>query len=268
MMKSFLSTLFFFAFRGHMMLGLCIVFATGFQKIKGQALENDSLKIVLIIGQSNMAGRAEILPEDQKIIPQVSLLNDQGQWIPAENPLNKYSSVRKKIEMQRLGPGYAFAKKLSQSKKYQPLGLVVNAKGGTPIEEWMPGAALYNEAVRRTKLALANGKLIGVLWHQGEGDSQNPDHYLSDIKILIESLRKDFGEPKLIFIAGQLSEDKPHRKTFNELILQLPDVVPYTGVVTSKGLKTFDETHFDTKSQHKLGKRYARELKKLLKEHL
>ena len=245
-----------------MLISGILLFAGG-PKTQAQSVSGDSLQIVLVIGQSNMAGRAEM--EDQQPIPHVSLLDDQGSWVPAQNPLNQYSSVRKKIDMQKVGPAYAFAQEMTKSEQYRPLGLVVNARGGTAIKEWMPGTELYNEAVRRTQLARAAGKLIGVLWHQGESDAENPDHYLWDIDVLINSLREDLGVPNLPFIAGQLSEDKPHRRAFNKLILRLPDVVPYTGVVKSNGLKTFDETHFDTKSQYELGKRYAREMKKLLK---
>ena len=48
------------------------------------------------------------------------------------------------------------------------------------------------------------------------------------------------------------------------MILQLPDVIPYTSVARSQGLTTFDETHFDMKSQLELGKRYAQALRTLL----
>ena len=229
-----------------------------------QANSADSLQIVLVIGQSNMAGRAEV--GEQPPLTHVSLLNDQGRWIPAKNPLNAYSSVRKEMDMQRLSPAYAFAREMVKSKDYRPLGLVVNAKGGTAIKEWMPGEELYTEAVRRAKQAQAQGTLIGIIWHQGESDAENPDHYLWDIEVLINSLREDLGAPSLPFVAGQLSEDQPQRRKFNQLILQLPEVVPNSAVVKSKGLTTFDKTHFDTKSQLTLGKRYAHEMKKLLKK--
>lgn len=263
-MKTPQPTRFHLNLRGYLLLSICIILVGGWQKTQGQSLPSDSLHIVLVIGQSNMAGRADM--EDQTRIPHVSLLNDQGDWVSAQNPLNLYSSVRKKINMQRLGPGYTFAQEMIKSKQYRPLGLVVNARGGTAIKEWMPGTELYNEAVRRTQQALAQGTLIGVLWHQGESDADSLDHYLSDLETLITSLRKDLGTPTLPFIVGQLSEDKPQRSAFNAMILQLPERVPYTSVVRSRGLGTFNDTHFNTPSQYKLGQRYARALKKLLKE--
>ena len=36
---------------------------------------------------------------------QVKLLNDKGDFEVAENPLNRYSSIRKKLSIQKLGPG-------------------------------------------------------------------------------------------------------------------------------------------------------------------
>ena len=180
------------------LLSACLFVTSSGLETLGQSSSEDSLNIVLVIGQSNMAGRAEV--EDQNSIPHVSLLNDQGNWVPAQNPLNKYSTVRKKIDMQRLGPAYSFAQEITKSEQYRPLGLVVNARGGTAIEEWMPGTELYNEAVRRAQVAQTSGKLIGVLWHQGESNSDSPDHYLEDIARLINRLRADLGIPTLPFV--------------------------------------------------------------------
>ena len=81
------------------------------------------LDIYLVIGQSNMAGRAEIRDEDSESLEGVYLFTgyDSSVWTLAKNPLNLYSTVRKKVEMQRLGPAYAFAKSM---KAIEMSGLV------------------------------------------------------------------------------------------------------------------------------------------------
>ncbi|MDH5398458.1 MAG: sialate O-acetylesterase [Cyclobacteriaceae bacterium] len=224
-------------------------------------------KIVLLIGQSNMAGRAHLLAVDSTTVEGVELLNSEGQWMPARNPLNQYSSIRKDIGMQRLGPGWSFAKHLSKKKDFNTLGLVVNAKGGSAINEWMPGTEFYSEAVRRTKQAIEQGgELVGIAWHQGESDVKDMSHYLADLEVLINSLRKEFNNQTLPFVAGQIIGNNPGRAAFNGLILSLPEKVPHTAVVASKGLKVFDGVHFDNKSQKKLGKRYAKAFLKLVKQ--
>jgi hypothetical protein len=226
------------------------------------------LQIFLLIGQSNMAGRADIEAEDKDSLDNVFLFTGiaNKEWEKAANPLNKYSTVRKDLSMQKLGPGYSFAHKMAEVMLGEKIGLVVNAKGGTSITEWMPGQPLYNEAVKQAKKALKFGTLRGIVWHQGESDVSKSDIYIEKISELIQSLRTDLGDPDLPFVAGQLSEDRPERHVFNVMIMQLPATVKYTGVATTDGTVTMEGTHFNSASQRLLGERYASEMLKLLQK--
>jgi hypothetical protein len=222
-------------------------------------------QIYLLIGQSNMAGRAPIEEQDEAPIEGCELFIASGEWEPATNPLNRYSTVRKKLSMQKLGPGYGFAKRWRELHPDIPLGLVVNARGGTNIAEWGKGTDYYNEAVARLKAALADGsRLGGILWHQGEGDSRRTDTYLNSLSTLIANLRSDLNAPDLPFIAGLLEmDDRDFEKSprlINEVFLTLPSVVPNTVVASTEGLLTLDGTHFDSAGQRELGKRYAEAL--------
>jgi hypothetical protein len=215
-----------------------------------------------------MAGRAEIAGRDLDTLKNVFIYTGipGKEWENAANPLNKYSTIRKKMSMQRLGPGYHFAKKMAKKSRKHSIGLVVNAKGGTKISQWKSGTEFYNEALKRTKEAIKYGTLKGILWHQGEGDASRYDEYTPEIIDLIESFREDLNSPDLPFIVGQLSEDKPHRVNFNEMIIQLPSIIKNVGVATSERTSTTDSTHFDAKSQKIMGERYAREMIKLLSD--
>ncbi|ALJ05407.1 hypothetical protein APS56_09875 [Pseudalgibacter alginicilyticus] len=230
--------------------------------------KNDAnpMELYLCIGQSNMAGRATIEEQDKDSLQNVFLFtgNAAKPWEKAANPLNKYSTVRKSINMQRLGPSYGFAKEMTNAMPNKKMGLIVNAKGGTSIEEWERGDTLYNEAISQAKKAMEYGILKGVIWHQGEGNVGRYDKYMPKIKELIEALRSDLNVPNLPFVAGQLSSDKPQRNNFNIMILELPDAVENTGVVRSENTSTIDDTHFDSESQRLLGKRYAVEMLKLI----
>lgn len=228
--------------------------------------KQEPMELYLCIGQSNMAGRATIEHIDQDTLTNVYLFTgkENKPWEKAANPFNKYSSVRKEMRMQRLSPSYGFAKEMSKAMPDKRIGLIVNAKGGTSIEEWKPGDTLYNEAVNQTKKALKFGILKGIIWHQGESNSSRYKAYMPKITELIESLRKDLNAPYIPFVAGQLSPDKPKRNDFNQMILELPTKVKYTGVVTTENTSTIDSTHFDSESQRILGKRYAIEMLKLL----
>ncbi|MDO7172302.1 sialate O-acetylesterase [Mariniflexile sp. AS56] len=184
------------------------------------------MEIYLLIGQSNMAGRAPIEVQDQDSINNVFLFtsDEHKPWEKAVNPLNKYSTIRKNMAMQKVGPGYSFGKTLARARAGKTIGLVVNAKGGTSIEEWKPGDTLYNEAISQIKKALKTGGILkGIIWHQGETNASKYKMYMPKITDLIESFRKDLNAPNLPFVAGQLSPDKPQRIDFNNMILELPN---------------------------------------------
>lgn len=227
------------------------------------------MDIYLCIGQSNMAGRAVIEPIDKDTLVNVYIFtgNKVNLWEKAANPFNKYSSVRKKIGMQKLSPSYGFAKTMAKTTSSK-IGLVVNAKGGTSIEEWEPGALLYKEAIKQTQKALQTGGVLkGIIWHQGESNASKHKKYLPLLIHLIEHLRADLKMPDLPFVAGQLSPDKPKRKKFNNMILTLPEKVKNTGVVRTDNTATIDQTHFDSASQRLLGERYALEMLKLIRQN-
>ena len=231
------------------------------------AEKNHPTEIYLLIGQSNMAGRAQI-PEDAKLpIPNLMLLNDKQEWEGATHPLNQYSSIRKDIKMQRFNLGYGFAQRMLKGQADKTVGLIVNAKGGSKIESWEKGTAFYSEAIRRTKDALKGKKLKGILWHQGESNSARPETYLKQLTELIQALREDFNQPELPFVAGQVfyhPTDKPNTLKINQEISKLPSVVKVTAVVSSNGLSTYDKTHFDEKSILDLGFRYAEKMMALI----
>ena len=222
--------------------------------------------VYLLIGQSNMAGRAPI-PEDQSgIINRCYLLNNKDEWEPATNPLNRYSTIRKDINMQKLNPGYGFSLGMLEHYKDITLGLVVNARGGTKIEQWEKGTEYYDEAIRRVKTAQKSGTLKGILWHQGEGNSGNPRDYPAKLEKLVADMRKDLGRADLPFVVGQVFHDpetKPHTREINVALATAPSHIAFTECVSSKDLGTFDNTHFDTSAIVLLGRRYADAMIKL-----
>lgn len=124
--------------------------------------ELPEMDLFLCIGQSNMAGRGTLdeTKDDLEPLEGVYLLDKDGNMVPATNPMNQYSSVRKEISMQQMSPAYSFAKKIAAETGHA-VGLVVNARGGTAIESWDPdegnGDTLYSAAVRRAKQAMRYG---------------------------------------------------------------------------------------------------------------
>jgi|SaaInlStandDraft_1057018.scaffolds.fasta_scaffold15330_3 hypothetical protein len=254
-------------FRFPLILGLTLFLGLGSpllaeneDSIAYQGAKKD-LHIYLLIGQSNMAGRAKVAKGEDAVLQNTFLLNGQDQWEPAKNPLNRYSTIRKGLGMQKLNPGYSFSKTMLKKMKGSSIGLVVNAKGGSNINDWVPGSKFFQEAIKRTKAAMKSGSLKGILWHQGESNAKD-EKYLDKLSALVKNLRRDLGEPSLPFIAGQVN----NVPLVNEQIAKLPSVIQHTSFVKSDGLQAMDRWHFDAKSMKMLGERYAKEMLRLLKK--
>lgn len=199
-----------------------------------------------------MSGRAAITDAEKEIPARTLLLNAGNNWEPATHPLNQYSTIRKDLKIQKLGPSYQFAKSMAEASPGVSLGLIVNARGGSRIKEWEKGAKFYQDAVKRALIAKKSGQLKGIIWHQGESD-QGDKEYLGKLEQLIKDLRNDLGDPSLPFVAGQIN----NVPLINDQIAELPKKVKNTAFASSEGLKASDRWHFDTASANLLGKRYA-----------
>ncbi len=221
--------------------------------------------VYLMIGQSNMAGRGSLVSDDLKPMDGVWLLNPEGNIEPASCPMNKYSSIRKGMNMQKMSPSANFGKILHQ-KTGRNILLVVNARGGSKIGEWKKGneqTHFYSEAVRRTQEAMKYGKLKGIIWHQGESDSEHPEGYISQLIALVNHFRTDFHNPDLPFVAGEIAQWLQEAKTFNPIIQSVPAVIEHSDYVTSVGaepLKDYSDPHFNRSGSNLLGKRYAEKI--------
>ncbi len=218
-----------------------------------------SLDLFLLIGQSNMAGRGTPEPEDKTPHPRVWSLDKENQWIPAVDPLHF-----DKPQVAGVCLGLTFGKVLAEKNPDSYIGLIPSAVGGTSIDQWKKSGKLYEDAIARAKIAMTHGKLKGILWHQGESDSSaaKVPLYAAKLDKLIADLRTDLDAPEVPFIAGQIGEfhfaKVPGGEEFNNLLLELPNRVPHTGVAKSHGLTDRgDQTHFDSPSLREFGRRYA-----------
>lgn len=230
--------------------------------------ENAEFDIYVLIGQSNMAGRAQITTDVTDTLNNVYLFTDST-WQKAANPLNLYSNIRKGTGMQKLGPGYTFARKLFQSRGSE-IGLVVNARGGTSIEQWQKGYTgdndydLYENTLDRIKKAGNDGTIKGILWHQGESNQSRASTYMESLINLVQDYRNDLGTPELYFVAGQIGPWRRSSVGINNVIKQIPEQISNASYVASDGLTPLNadssDPHFDSRSQQILGERYAQEV--------
>ena len=238
---------------------LCAVLACLLLAAVNPAFANvpDGLHIFLLIGQSNMAGRGTVAAQDREPIPRVFMLTKSLTWVPAADPIHFDKTIA------GVGIGRTFAKVLATANPSASIGLIPAAMGGSSLDEWKPGSDLYNEAIRRTKAALKNGKLRGILWHQGESDTHDDGQastYRARFVPFIRQLRADLSAPDVPVLVGQLSEtfDNPHRKTVDEQLALIPLLVPHSGFVSSAGLRHQErQAHFNAEELREFGRRYG-----------
>ncbi|MDB6027128.1 MAG: hypothetical protein JWM68_3351 [Verrucomicrobiales bacterium] len=231
----------------------------------------EKLKIYLLMGQSNMAGRG--IPEKEDLTPhaRVLLFTQSNQWQVAVEPFRH----NEKGKIPGVGPGLAFGKAMAETNSDVVIGLVPCAVGGTPLRRWVPGADLYTNAIARAKAVAPFGTLSGIIWHQGEGDAgtnTTASTYSERLTNMIHSLRKDLNAPNLPFVVGEIGEfcyDRPgdplpFARVVNEALRKIPEKVPFTGCALSHGLRDKgDLLHFSSEAQRELGRRYAVEMLKV-----
>ena len=227
----------------------------------------EQFHLFLLTGQSNMAGRGKVTPEDQKPNPRVLMLNKQNQWVPAVDPLHFDKSAA------GVGLGRTFGLELAKAEPGVTIGLIPCAAGGSPIAAWEPGgyhgqtkSHPYDDCLQRAKLAMQHGTLKGILWHQGESDSNPAAAEVHEQKLheLITRFRKELEAPNVPFIVGQLGQFKERpwndsRRLIDAVHRSLPEKVPHTAFVSSDGLThRGDQVHFNSESYREFGRRYAK----------
>jgi hypothetical protein len=238
----------------------------------------DTLDVFLLLGQSNMMGRGE-LPAEQTESPRIVMMHlRDDQWYRAREPLHLMGQPSGFAHARGagVGPGLTFARDIAPHLPHDRIALVPGAVGGTGIDLWVKGAPLYTAAMKRAKLALAEGppghtRLAGILWIQGERDSRGDTNYLSYQKKLdgmIRAMRAELGQADLPFIAATVGpvaetpamrERYPHRADINAILLALPKRVRFTACVDARDLTGHigDGLHYNTASQHIIGRRLA-----------
>lgn len=238
------------------------------------------LDLYLLMGQSNMKGRG-VMPDEPARDPRIVMMhiNDDA-WYLARHPLHLVGDPRTFAghDNAGVGPGLAFAETLLAETPTVAIGLIPCAVGGSSINLWQKGAKLYDEALRRAKLALQStapvkGRIRGVLWLQGEANATPAGLSVHESKLLalVDDLRADLGEPGLPFIActiGEMGEEpkRADKAAMNEILLTVATKRAATACVDARDVKTHigDNVHFDTAAQNEIGRRFAAEMSKLL----
>ena len=125
----------------------------------------------------------------------------------------------------------------------------------------------------QAKEAQKSGKIVAILWHQGENDAgaQTAD-YKEKLQTVVNNFRKDLNlDDSVPFIAGFLASFyeeaiAKHVDIVDDAIRDLSNEMPSFYSVETKDLNhRGDNLHFDTESLHTLGERYYSVYEKAVK---
>lgn len=225
---------------------------------------NPYFHLYLLVGQSNMAGRGKIDSLSIPNNPRIVMLTDKNKWVIAKDPIHF-----DKPKVVGVGPGLAFGQKMLtfEKNKNVKIGLIPCAVGGTTIDMWQPGKDAYDgqyypydDAIKRLHIAMQDGIIKGIIWHQGEGDSneEKAKVYIEKLQKLINLFRNEIGNPRVPFVAGELGHYRENYMLINNELKKLPGIVPLSAIATSEELiHNGDGTHLDSKSARELGERMA-----------
>lgn len=215
----------------------------------------------VMMGQSNMAGRGYI-GEVEAIANDRLFMLRNGRWRPLKEPV---STDR---DFAGVSPAVSFAD--AYAKHFAcDVGLVPCADGGTSLADWSVGGQLYQNAVYQTKLAQNVGEIKGILWHQGEGDSERIEdagRYATHFLAILRAYIKDCDLPDdTKIVVGELGEFLKNgihtRIKYSDIVNEQMGKVaadhPNIALARSAGLTSNpDELHFNAKSAREFGKRY------------
>lgn len=259
-------------------------------------IEDTPYDIIIVAGQSNAEGNGrsfftDIFPyylsyKNVKMIRRKA--NTEAKTIGDETYCSvsfedKYIFGKAKPFMRgRYGFYLYFSKFYRKDLLCQGRELLIlhTAVGGTSFtrEHWGKGEILIENSIKIAQKILslnAENRVVGILWHQGEGDvlaKAEEEYYYAKLKELLNNYRESLEIPELPIILGDMQNEWKKSQSCAENITNANKRVVLedmnTAFVDSIGLKgnsKRDTIHFSKVSQKELGKRYYEKFKLLLK---
>lgn len=184
--------------------------------------------IFIMAGQSNMAGRGQVEPQDTIPNPRILTTNKQDQVILAKEPLHFYEP-----NLTGLDCGRSFGKTLiKQVPANVSILLIPTAVCGSSLSQWLGDSthrsvALLTNFKEKVALAKKLGQIKGILWHQGESDANPKDipDYETRLTQLFRLFREVAGVKNLPIIAGELGSFSAKIATGKQLMSNF-EIIP------------------------------------------
>jgi hypothetical protein len=225
----------------------------------------ENVWVFILAGQSNMAGRGLVEPEDTITNDRVFTINPAGEIIPAREPLHWYEPL-----LTGLDCGLSFGKTLASHLPDSVSILILpTAVGGSSISQWIGDSTYRNVTLlsnfkEKVALGKANGTIKGILWHQGESDTGSEELielYQERLKTLFLKFRTEIGNDSLPVLIGELgsfSANDPNWQAVNKQIRAYVATDPHATIIqTSDFTHKGDFIHFNSEGQRTMGERFA-----------
>ena len=228
--------------------------------------KKENVWVFILAGQSNMAGRGIVEPEDTIADKRILSINKDDQVIIAKEPLHFYEPERTGLDC-----GLSFAKALIKKLPDSiSILMIPTAVGGSSISQWLNDSLyrnvkLFSNFLAKVEIAKQKGIIKGILWHQGESDANEKDIplYKQRLGQLFSKFRTAVGNnemPVLIGELGSFSENPANFSLINKAIHEYVTEDKNSRVILTKDLKDKgDHLHFDSKGQRTMGRRFAKE---------
>jgi len=234
--------------------------------------QQENFHLYLLMGQSNMAGRGKVESIDTLTHPRVFMLDKGMKWVAAKDPIH--------FDKPIAGTGLAltFGKVLANENNNIRIGLIPCAKGGSSINNWFQDSLHnatnsypYNEMIKKAKKAMTEGTLKGILWHQGESDSETEasiNGYTEKFNAMLDSIKADLNIERIPIVIGEIGYffDKKNPLA-NELNMVLNQIASNNNCITLVSGERLnhkgDSIHFNSDSYRELGVRYASKMQEI-----
>lgn len=224
----------------------------------------ENVWIFILAGQSNMAGRGVVQPMDTVPDNRILTINAQNEIVFAKEPLHFYEP-----QLAGLDCGMSFARRLIKDVDDNVTILLIPAAvGGSSSHQWLGdslhrGVRLMTNFQERVSSAAKFGVIKGILWHQGESDTndQSIPGYGDRLKSIFTAFRRHCHNPKLPILIGKLgsfSENQDRWNAINQAIEKYTSKDKYAFIVETADLKSKeDKIHFAAEGQRTMGVRMA-----------
>lgn len=221
--------------------------------------------IFFMVGQSNMAGRGVVEPQDTLSHPRILTINRNNEIILAKEPLHFYEP-----NLTGLDCGLSFARQLiKEIDESITVLLVPAAVGGSSTNQWLGDSLHRNVKLLsnfrdRMEFAKKYGMIKGILWHQGESDTESSllSGYEERLKRIFSTLRTQAENSKLPILIGELgsfSNNQANWDAVNKAIHSYAAKDKNAFVVHTQDLKSKDDNiHFNSEAQRLMGTRMAK----------